>query len=327
MYNLKKFNSHSEYTSFTGTSEFIKPNVSYCVEEDDVHYTQIPRDYSQDYLTFDIISGGTIKFTSSNTGFTRTIYHSEDDGHRWFSLTSSTGGTAFDVSAGDKVLFTGPNSTYGEGNTLFVSFKGSTAVFNIYGNIMSLIDNTFMYGEDLTLQSAYTFYLLFQETNVINAENLILPATGLTNNCYAYMFRRCALLEKAPVLPAMTLANNCYQGMFNSCESLTSAPVLPAMTLANNCYQGMFNGCTSLTSAPVLPAPTLTNYCYATMFGFCSNLSSITCLATDISASNCTQNWVNGVASSGTFTKAASMASWTTGVGGIPEGWTVQNAS
>ena len=48
-------------------------------------------------------------------------------------------------------------------------------------------------------------------------------------------------------------------------------------------------------------------------------------MATDISASICTQNWVNGVAASGTFVKAASMSSWTTGNNGIPSGWTVQD--
>jgi hypothetical protein len=63
------------------------------------------------------------------------------------------------------------------------------------------------------------------------------------------------------------------------------------------------------------------------MFNGCSNLNSITCLATDISASNCTTNWVDGVAASGTFTKAASMSSWATGVSSIPRNWTVQDYS
>ena len=46
-------------------------------------------------------------------------------------------------------------------------------------------------------------------------------------------------------------------------------------------------------------------------------------LATDISASSCLANWVSGVASTGTFTKATSMTSLPTGVSGIPSGWTV----
>ena len=40
-----------------------------------------------------------------------------------------------------------------------------------------------------------------------------------------------------------------------------------------------------------------------------------------------TSNWVNGVASTGRFVKAANMKSWTTGTSGIPNGWTVQGAT
>ena len=58
----------------------------------------------------------------------------------------------------------------------------------------------------------------------------------------------------------------------------------------------------------------------------CESLNYIKCLATDISATNCTNGWVSGVAATGTFVKASSMTSWTTGTSGIPTGWTVQNA-
>ena len=105
------------------------------------------------------------------------------------------------------------------------------------------------------------------------------------------------------------------------------ALVLPATTLANGCYWVMFQCCSGLTSAPALPATTLVDLCYCGMFAGCSNLNSVTCLATDIFAANCTSNWLNGVASSGTFTKAASMTGWTEGASGIPSGWTVQDYS
>ena len=85
----------------------------------------------------------------------------------------------------------------------------------------------------------------------------------------------------------------------------------------------MFRGCTNLVDAPELPATTLTDYCYDTMFYGCSKLSNITILATDISASNCLNNWVSGVSSSGTFTKHKNMTSLPSGSSGIPEGWTV----
>ena len=83
----------------------------------------------------------------------------------------------------------------------------------------------------------------------------------------------------------------------------------------------------ALTKASELPATTLATGCYRSMFVYCSKLNYIKCLATDISATDCTSSWVNGVASSGTFVKADSMESWSTGTSGIPSGWTVTSAS
>lgn len=154
-----------------------------------------------------------------------------------------------------------------------------------------------------------------------------LPATTLANSCYASMFQNCTSLTTAPELPAMKLAKSCYNGMFADCTSLTTAPTLPAETLADLCYYYMFARCTSLVTAPALPSTTLASDCYGGMFDGCTNLNYIKCLATDISASNCTSNWVSGVASTGTFIKSANMTSWTTGVNGIPTGWTVQKVS
>ena len=151
-----------------------------------------------------------------------------------------------------------------------------------------------------------------------------LPATSLAQNCYAYMFNGCTSLTEGPALPATTLAFGCYSYMFQGCSSLASAPALPATTLANYCYSRMFEG-TAITSAPNLKAATLSDYCYFSMFKDCSNLNRIVCLATDISASNCTTDWVNGVAASGDFFKDGTMTGWTTGVNGVPTGWTLSD--
>lgn len=153
-----------------------------------------------------------------------------------------------------------------------------------------------------------------------------LPATTLANACYEWMFHNCTNLTTAPELPATTLERACYNYMFTGCHSLTTAPALPATTLANRCYQGMFSFCTGLTTAPVLSASTLTTGCYYWMFYGCENLGSLVCLATDISAEECTKSWLSNVAPSGTFTKAASMNDWPRTPSGIPNNWTIQNA-
>ena len=61
------------------------------------------------------------------------------------------------------------------------------------------------------------------------------------------------------------------------------------------------------------------------MFNGCTSINKITCLATDISATSCTENWLPNVSSTGTFIKNPDMNDWTTGVSGIPDGWTVED--
>ena len=152
-----------------------------------------------------------------------------------------------------------------------------------------------------------------------------LPATTLAPICYNSMFNGCKSLTQAPALPANSLVRDCYKYMFAGCTSLTEAPELPATTLAQDCYNSMFDSCTSLTTAPELPAEILYSGCYSYMFYGCSKLKYIKCLATDISATNSTKNWVDGVAATGTFVKSLNMSEWTTGINGIPDNWTVLN--
>ena len=114
-----------------------------------------------------------------------------------------------------------------------------------------------------------------------------------------------------------------FIALFSDCVELTSAPALPATDLAESCYENMFARCTSLTVAPELPAADLADKCYKGMFVDCTKLSNITMLATNISATDCLKDWVDGVAATGTFTKASSMTTLPSGKDGIPTGWTV----
>lgn len=171
----------------------------------------------------------------------------------------------------------------------------------------------------------YCYYYMFEGCTAL-ATAPVLSATTMASHCYYAMFKGCTSLTTAPDLPATTLASYCYANMFLNCTGLTTAPTtLHATTLVANCYRSMFDGCKELTTAPVLPAATLQYYCYAWMFDGCTKLNNVTCLATNISADHCTYYWLNGVAKTGTFTKAESMTGWTTGVSGIPSGWTVNN--
>ena len=166
---------------------------------------------------------------------------------------------------------------------------------------------------------------MFQDCTHLTAAPL-LSATTLAQSCCESMFNGCTSLTTVPALSATTLAESCCESMFNGCTNLTSVPTqLPAETLAQRCYESMFNGCTNLTIAPALPAETLVQSCYESMFSGCTSLKSVNCSATNIGATDCTNNWLNNAGSSvtgerKTFTTPGN-TSWNTSASGIPARW------
>lgn len=152
-------------------------------------------------------------------------------------------------------------------------------------------------------QDLDNFIYFYSDKNVAASGNImsLLDAscsqTTVPANAFVNLFKDCKNLTNAPELPATTLNANCYRGMFEGCENLTNAPELPATTLAENCYYGMFKGCAKLDSI---------------------NVNFTAWNATAYS----TTDWVNGVASKGTFICPPGLTQ-TTGVDNIPVGWTV----
>lgn len=306
------------------TDDSISINITFTQETNvDPFNPPTPSGYTNIPMGFEIQSDGVINWRCDTASNSKTIEYSKNGG-AWISIASTSTGTPISVVAGDVVRFRGNNESYGPpSGDIYNTFSGSTAQFSVNGNIMSLINST-DFANLTTLTSMYTFKGLFCFcTGLTDASNLVLPATTLTADCYYRMFNGCTNLTGAPELPANTLTYNCYRMMFANCSSLTTAPQLPATTLSGNCYNEMFINCTSLERAPELPATELVQSCYYGMFWDCTNLNYIKCLATDISANNCTYNWVNSVSSTGTFVKAAGI-NWSTGDNGIPSGWTVE---
>ena len=272
-------------------------------------------DYSHDYLTFEALESGNITWKTIGTSSpAKTISYSINNG-AWTSISSSSSGTNISVSAGDKVRFKGNESSYATSNNVYSGFENqSGAKFNIYGNIMSLIYGDNFIGQTSFNGGTYNLCSIFKKSCAVSAENLILPATTLTNHCYRAMFSNAILLEKAPALPATTLAEYCYYYMFENtkittapalpattlavycyadifrgCTLLTTAPALPATTLAERCYQEMFRGCSSLAIAPALPATTLAGWCYSNMFRDCTSLTTAPALPATTLADSCYQ--------------------------------------
>lgn len=279
---LKLYESHSQYVE-----PEIRPNVSYCKQENEVHYNPVLHDYSQDYLTFVAISDCTFSFNKN-------VNYSVDNGNTWTELAS--GISTETISPGRKIMWKGElthSMNFGIGTF------SSTGYFNVEGCPISL-----KYGDNFRENLSFDCftYLFSSNTGLVSAENLILPATELTiAHAYAHMFRDCTSLTTAPKLPATTLSVNCYLSMFLGCTSLTVAPELPATTLQSNSYQHMFNGCSSLQYVKAM---------------FLTIPDDITLY-----------RWLYKVSPTGTFVKNANASWNVTGDSGIPTGWTIQTAT
>ena len=244
-------------------------------------------DLSKNYFKIEALEDGLTSKLTINT-----CEYCIDDGS-WIKLPPSE--NTIPINKGQILSFRGnlQSSISSRVGTFTISKK-----CNLKGNIMSLLHKDDFEEQTDLVGKSYAFSELFYNcTNIVDASELILPATTLADGCYSDMFRGCTSLTQAPELPATTLADGCYQYMFYDCTSLVSAPELPATTLVRNCYQYMFDGCTSLVSAPELPATTLVKNCYQYMFYDCTSLVSAPELPATTLADRCYYNMFNGCTS------------------------------
>lgn len=279
----------------------------------------IEHDYSKEYLTFEaledtefsiVFNGDSTRNSYITQAMRESFSYSIDDGKTWETFETPNDeyiGTALTtptIHAGKKVLWKGI------GTMNFVSSGPigaccrftSSGRYIAYGNIMSII-----YGD-----------MFIDKQDLENNQNIL--SQFFNNNTYL-------ISAKNLILPAITLTAGCYSSMFGGCTGLITAPkLLPATTLAPACYAGMFQNCTGLTTAPELSATTLVSSCCSSMFYNCSSLNYIKAMFITTPSASYTENWVGSVSSSGTFVKN-SAATWdVTGNNGIPSGWTVQSA-
>lgn len=284
---LKVFKTHAEYEAFVNSSEFIKPNTSYCIEDKKTYFH--PLDVNDTYLTF--VTKEDAKFTfKSLVG--NTVYYSLNNGITWEILKSGESTTL--VSADNRVLWKGNCDTVGGIGTF-----SSTGNFEVEGNVMSLLYDK-NYNKVNTLEGKKNAFreLFLDNTKLLSAEKLNLPAT--------------------------ILSESCYNSMFSGCTNLIKSPKLPSSELKEQCYYMMFRGCTSLKESPILIAKELVDRCYGYMFYGCKNLSKIKAYFNTTPSVLYTSDWVNGVSKTGVFTKGKDSSWDVQGKNAVPTGWTIE---
>ena len=237
---------------------------------------------------------------------------------------------------------------------IFEKKKPSTSQY-FYIEDLSGADNTIILRKSDSTAPTVTLEYSKDETNwsvwgqTTNDDNLTLSLQTNskiyfrgTNNVFAnssgHNYFRCTgkfgvggdvttLLEPSGNVLDLSGRDYVFYGLFfvlwGSQRYLVSASdlLLPSTTLSNACYTRMFMYNNLLSTSPVLPASILTTGCYLMMYYNCGSLSVITTYADDISATNCLTNWVENVASTGTFRNLGS-ATYSRDASGIPTGWT-----
>ena len=262
-----------------------------------------PIDYTMVPFTLVALENAQLKIEETNANHSlNNVYINVNKG----GITSAQFDVLISFSAGDRIEIYGDGawSVGGSKGLTFVmldadgNYADDRPLFDAYGNIMSLYYNQNFIGQ--TSVPAYAFTYIFSDADLGDISGIRIPATSVGAMALAYTFEYNSFLNGYIELPAMTLGNECYEYMFHYCTSLTTPPLLPATTLKTRCYQYMF--------------------------GYCTSLNYIKCLARIRTTTGCTDNWVTNVAASGTFVKATN-ATWSTGQSGIPNGWTVVDAT
>lgn len=196
-----------------------------------------PTPYYSQYLTFEILTGGTITWNTAQTIRVRR------NGGNWYNMQASLA-----VSAGDVLEFS-TTSSIDRFNGVFFGSSGGCR-FNASGNIMSVGRASFASNRGVPDRFYFRYFFKGCE-GIVDAERLILPATALTYNCYTQMFMNCVNLTKAPYLPATTLrsagtgtntAESCYAEMFKGCSSLCYVKCLAERTSFTNQTTGWLTG-------------------------------------------------------------------------------------
>lgn len=219
--------------------------------------------YENQYMTTAALGSGNITFTMPSkvgTSYLTNVSYRKNGGE-WTTTTNSSSEVVVTVSvvANDIIEWKGNGKRLcGGGAYTSASRFGGTVQFNVYGNAMSML-----WGDDFIGQTQFpdtarerVMQGLFYQSSVVDASNLVLPATHLSNtHAYMGMFSGCTSLVYPPAeLPkpesSVTLELT-YIAMFDGCSSMIRCPDMnwegALGTCKNGTFYKMFYGCTALT--------------------------------------------------------------------------------
>lgn len=265
-------------------------------------------------LTLFILSDGNINFRKSNSSMPNTYVNYQINNGEWLGFnvntSAATGTCTINVHAGEMLKLSTSNFRMASGDSRYITMRYSTASFNAGGNILSMIANKKSETEEkygyfpsaYTIASAYALCMMFAyETPIINADGLIMQASGLSSNAYRNMFYENTSLKSAAFrLDGKTMADCAYLAMFNNCTNLVYSPINMGVSdgsLSISACMYTFSGCTKLKTTPELPVSVAPNYCFKEMFAGCTSLENAPKMTLNGVGQNSCENMFNGCSS------------------------------
>ena len=205
---IKSYTNDAAIQAAVDDKSLGKPYVALDENTGKIDWNGKDIDYSNMYFTIEALEDG-----DYNVKGNKNEYYYSINGGEWIATQRDTyDPTPITLQTGDVVRFKGNNA----GQELF---SGTAKKFNVYGNAMSLeyLDN---FKDKTSYKTSNSFQMLFRNSGVIDAGNLVLPVLTLGVSDYSNMFLNCANLTSAPILPATTIASEVYYQMFKGCTKL-----------------------------------------------------------------------------------------------------------
>lgn len=303
MKKLKRFQTHSEYETYINGEGVILPNVSLCVNNDEVHYNPPLVDDQILIVKYNVTNANNPTYLY---GFDETIlatdffYSVEIDGNIVSTTALDEAEGRYQLAVGEHTVRYGlndfmisgnlfyncttissvtiPNSIISIGGSAFYGCIGMKSI-TIPNSVTSILDSAFEYCmniESVTIGNGLTSITdtAFNECYGIKS---IVVKTG--NTTYDSRDKCDAIIEtatntlvvgcKKTVIP--NTVNKIGENAFKGCRNLSSITIPNSVT---EIADGAFDGCSGFTTILTIPNSVMTIGEYA--FQGCSGLPSVT---------------------------------------------------